>query len=134
MQLSRSELFIFVCPGMEGTVRRHNQLRDKLATTLSHRSIGITPHIEYALLYDSAVLGKGPTEQRRMDLMIDTLEFSPKKHGFDATVASPHASHAIRIAGRTAEDAATKAENTELDTYEYDTMCIRGHGNLPNRN
>ncbi len=60
----------FVCSEMEGIVRRHNLLRDKLATTLS---IGFTPHIEYALLYDSAVSGRGPTEKRRIDLMIDTL-------------------------------------------------------------
>ncbi len=63
-----------------------------------------------------------------MDLMIDTLEFSLKKHGFDVTVASPHASHAFRIAGRTAEGAATKAENTKFDTYripcEYEDMAI----------
>ncbi len=117
-----------------GSFSQANKIRGKLPRTLWHRSILLTSHIEEALLYDSAVLGKGPTKQRRMDLMIDTLEFLRNKHGFDVTLVNRCPSHAIRIAGRTAGGAATRAGNTEFDTYRihcaYVDMAICPHQKL----
>lgn len=95
------------CPSREGTVRRHNYLRDHLIATLKAPRSRLQVHREWPLPQDQHL---PPNAQRRIDILIDDLEFGPRPLAIDITVTSPFTTRRIRAAAAVPAGATTNAE------------------------
>lgn len=80
------------CPSLEGYVRRHNHLRDKLITNLRHPSIGLRPSKEFMFPCETDL---PPYERHRMDILIDDLELSLRPQAIDLFIVSPYTTRAL---------------------------------------
>lgn len=76
-----------VCPCADGSVHRHNSLRDHLISELSSFAIGLRPPREWSFPQDAS---NPPEARRRLDVYIEDSQFRPRPVGFDVTLISPH--------------------------------------------
>ena len=106
------------CPSMEGYIRRHNHIWDKLISILRHPSIGLRPKKEYMFPIEEDL---PLNERHRMDILIDDLELSSRPYALDVFVVSPYTTRAISNSSKYPAGATIGVE-TQKTSY-YQSLC-----------
>ena len=107
-----------VCAAADGSVRRHNNLRDRIISILRQSAVLLNLHREWTFPCDSA---SAPAARKRLDFYVDDPTFAPNGHGFDVTVISPHSAQFVSSRRATSANALLAAE--EGKRKRYGSLC-----------